>query len=322
MCDTLKGDKLQGVSTILVSGATGFIGGALTRSLSTDGHRVVRLARRESRSSDAETILWDPDAGSIDESALARVSPTAVVNLAGEPIAQRWTSSRKQRIRESRVKGTRTLSTAIARLARRPAALVSGSAIGFYGAHRGDDVLDEGSASGTDYLAEVAREWEDATGSARDAGARVVTLRTGVVLGRDGGALGRLLLPFRFGVGGKIGSGRQWMSWISRDDAVRAIRFALETPTLAGPVNLTAPEPVRNHEFAKTLGRVLRRPSMVPVPAFVLRLIFGEMATHTILADQRVLPKRLAGAGFVFRHPRLEEALRFELRRSGDPGDR
>jgi uncharacterized protein (TIGR01777 family) len=198
---------------------------------------------------------------------------------------------------------------------------VSGSAIGYYGAHRGDEVLDEQSASGGDYLASVARAWEDATRPALEAGVRVVTLRTGVVLGGDGGALGRLLLPFRFGVGGRIGSGRQWMSWISREDAVRAIRFALDTPALSGPVNVTAPEPVRNREFAKTLGRVLRRPSVFPVPASVLKLIFGEMATNTILADQRVVPKRLAGAGFVFRHPRLEEALRFELRRSGDRDD-
>jgi hypothetical protein len=309
------------VSTILVSGATGFIGRILTRSLTADGHRVIRLVRRDSRRSEGESIVWDPEAGSIEESALARVRPSAVVNLAGEPIARRWTSTRKRRIRHSRVNGTGTLAAGIARLAERPSVLVSGSAIGYYGAHRGDEVLDEQSASGGDYLASVARAWEDATRPALEAGVRVVTLRTGVVLGGDGGALGRLLLPFRFGVGGRIGSGRQWMSWISREDAVRAIRFALDTPALSGPVNVTAPEPVRNREFAKTLGRVLRRPSVFPVPASVLKLIFGEMATNTILADQRVVPKRLAGAGFVFRHPRLEEALRFELRRSGDRDD-
>jgi uncharacterized protein (TIGR01777 family) len=303
------------VSTILVSGATGFIGTRLTQALRTDGHRVVRLVRPQSRSPGTDTIFWAPEAGSIDHPALAKLQPDAVINLAGEPIARRWTSARMRRIRESRVKGTRTLAAAIASLPRRPAVLVSGSAIGYYGAHRGDEILDEGSSPGSDYLAEVAIDWERATVAAADAGIRVVILRTGVVLGEDGGALGRLLLPFRLGVGGRIGSGRQWMSWISREDAVRAIRYALDTTRISGPVNLVAPTPVRNLEFTKTLGRVLSRPTVFPVPAFLLELIFGGMARNTILADQRVVPKRLAGIGFEFRHPHLAEALRVELRR-------
>jgi uncharacterized protein len=302
------------MSTILVSGATGFIGTRLTQMLRGDGHRVVRLVRPQSRSPGIDTISWAPETGSIDQASLAKLQPDAVINLAGEPIARRWTSARTRRIRESRVTGTQTLATAIANLRSRPAVLVSGSAIGYYGAHR-DEVLDEDSSPGSDYLAEVAIDWERSTVAAADAGIRVVILRTGIVLGGDGGALRRLLLPFRLGVGGRIGSGRQWMSWIAREDAVRAIRFALDTTRVSGPINVVAPTPVRNFEFTETLGRVLDRPTSFPVPAFVLELIFGRMARNTILADQRVVPKRLAGAGFEFRHPRLEEALRVELRR-------
>jgi uncharacterized protein len=304
------------VATILLSGGSGFIGSQLNRELTSDGHRVVRLVRPESRSSSAiETLAWNPANGMIDSAALARLRPDAVVNLAGAPIAQRWTAARKRSIRESRVNGTRLLAGAIADLPDRPSVLVSGSAIGYYGAHRGDEVLDEDSAPGSDFLADVAGEWERSTQAAQAAGVRVVTVRTGVVLGRNGGALARLLLPFQLGVGGRIGNGRQWMSWISRQDAVGAIRFALDTPSVQGATNLVAPEPVRNDEFARTLGRVLRRPSFFPVPAAALELLFGSMARNTILADQRVVPKRLAGAGFEFRHPRLESALRAELRR-------
>jgi uncharacterized protein (TIGR01777 family) len=276
------------------------------------------LVRPQSRRSiGAETVAWDPDAGSIDNAALARIQPRldAVVNLAGAPIAERWTSARRRAIRESRLNATTTLVSAIAALPVRPAVLVSGSAVGYYGADRGDEMLDEDSASGTDYLAEVAREWERATSPAGEAGIRVVTIRTGIVLGEDGGALARMLLPFRLGVGGRIGSGRQWMSWISLEDAVRAIRHAIDESSVSGAMNLVAPEPVRNREFARTLGRVLARPSFFPVPAHALELIFGDMARATILASQRVVPKKLAGAGFEFRHPRLEAALRSEIRR-------
>jgi uncharacterized protein (TIGR01777 family) len=306
------------VSTVLLSGASGFIGSQLVKSLAADGHQVVRLARRESKSSPATaSVSWDPEKGQIDYEALARIAggPEVVINLAGEPIAQRWTTQRRRRIRDSRVNGTRVLADAISRLSFKPRVFVSGSAIGYYGAQRNDEILDENSASGSDFLAQTARDWERATESAAKAGVRVVTPRTGVVLGRDGGALKRMLLPFQLGIGGRIGSGRQWMSWIALDDVVRALRFVVEAPNINGPVNLVAPEPVRNVDFAKVLGRVLGRPALVPLPSIALQVMFGSMAQNTILASQRVIPKRLAGTGFEFQHPRLEEALHFELRR-------
>jgi uncharacterized protein (TIGR01777 family) len=210
------------------------------------------------------------------------------------------------------VRGTELVARTVAALERRPQVLLSGSAIGIYG-DRGDEPLDEESALGTDFLAGVAREWEAASVAAADAGVRVALLRTGIVLSPSGGALERLLLPFRLGVGGPIGSGRQWMSWISLDDHIRAMEHALATTGLHGPVNLVSPNPVTNAEFASTLARVLSRPALVPVPAFALELAYGEMARATILAGQRVLPKALRRAGFQFAHPTLEEALRFEL---------
>lgn len=302
--------------TVLLSGASGFIGSRLAASLAADGHRVVRLARSESGPAPAlESIRWNAESGQIDGSALARVRPDAVVNLAGEPIARRWTAARRRRIRDSRIQGTGALAEALARLPERPSVFISGSAIGYYGAHRGDEVLDENSPSGSDFLAHTAREWEAATEPASQAGIRVVTPRLGVVLGRGGGALERMLLPFQLGVGGRLGDGKQWMSWIALDDVLRAFRFLMETPAVTGAVNVVAPEPVRNAEFAKILGRVLHRPSLIPVPAIALTLLFGTMARDTILASQRVAAKRLADAGFTFRHPRLENALRFELKR-------
>ena len=300
------------MATYLLSGASGFIGSRLAQSLAADGHRVLRLQRGRAGESD---VPWDPEAGMVDRDRLARAQPDVVVNLAGEPIARRWTSSRKRRIRTSRVNGTRALAGALASLPRKPSSLVSGSAIGYYGAHRGDEPLDEGGAPGTDYLAETAREWESATAPAADAGIRVVTPRTGIVLGVGGGMLAKTLPPFRLGVGGRIASGRQWLSWISLTDMVAALRFAADSTALTGAVNFVAPEPVRNSEFTAVLARVLHRPALFPVPALALRLAFGEMADKTILASQRVVPKKLAGAGYQFRHPRLDDALRFELRR-------
>lgn len=245
-----------------------------------------------------------------------------MVNLAGEPIAKRWTPQRRHAIRESRVNATALLAEACGRGVIRPRVLVSGSAIGYYGAHRGDEVLTEDSPPGDDFLAEVTAAWEAAARPARDAGVRVITPRTGIVLAPDGGALERMLLPFQLGGGGRLGDGRHWMSWISMEDMVRALQFCLDTTGLTGAVNCVAPHPVRNSEFAVTLGHVMHRPALVPVPAMALRVLFGTMADHTILASQRVAPVKLAGAGFVFRHPQLEDALRFELRRSGDPGGR
>ena len=299
------------MTTILLSGASGFIGSRLARALRADGHRVVALTRRAG----PDAIAWDAEQGRIDTAALAKAAPDIVIHLAGEPIAQRWTSDRMRRIRDSRVNGTRALATALVSLPDRPKTFVSGSAIGYYGSHRGDEMLDESSNPGKDWLAEVAREWESATTPASDAGIRVAISRTGIVLGRAGGVLARMLPPFQLGAGGRIGSGKQWMSWISLEDVVRGLRFLADNSSISGPVNLVAPEPARNEAFAETLGAVLHRPALVPVPEFALRLAFGRMADDTILASQRVLPKKIAGAGFEFRHPRLDEALRFELTR-------
>jgi hypothetical protein len=294
------------------------------KSLLDDGHRVVRLTRKHSEPAAGVTdaVAWDPEAGTVDRAQLGHARPDVVINLAGEPIAQRWTSQRRRRIRDSRVKGTTALATALGGLANKPSVFISGSAIGYYGAHRGDDVLDEESAPGTDFLAQTAREWEQATAPAAAAGIRVVTSRTGLVIGKDGGVLARMLPPFKLGVGGRLGSGRQWMSWIALDDIVRAFRFFADTSTVRGPVNLVAPEPVRNEDFTKALARALRRPAVFPVPSVALELLFGTMADNTILASQRVVSTRLAGAGFEFRHPRLDDALQFELTRSADRAGR
>lgn len=301
------------MSSVLLSGASGFIGSHLAKALAADGHRVLRLAR--DRGGAAGTVYWDPESGSVDRAQLERAQADAVVNLAGEPIAQRWTAAARRRIRESRVRGTTVLAEALAALSAKPTVLVSGSAIGYYGAHRGDELLDESSVVGADFLATTSLAWEEATQPAANAGIRVAMVRTGLVLGEDGGVLARMLPPFRSFVGGRLGDGQQWMSWIAIEDMVRAIRFAIETATLRGPLNLVAPEPVRNEEFTRILARVLDRPAVIPLPAFALRAIFGEMADNTIFASQRVIPKRLAGAGFQFRHPRLEDALRALLRR-------
>jgi uncharacterized protein (TIGR01777 family) len=298
-------------SFIAISGSSGLIGRALLARLRLNGKRVRRLVRTPDPGS-PDDIAWDPMRGRLDPQQLEGVE--AVIHLAGEPIAQRWTSARRDAIRESRVRGTELLARTIAALDRKPNALLSGSAVGYYG-DTGDDAVDEERAPGTDFLAAVAREWEAATDGARSAGVRVVLLRTGIVLSPHGGALERLLPPFRLGVGGPIGTGRQWMSWIALEDHLRAVEHALATVGLHGPVNLVAPNPVTNAEFAATLGRVLGRPAIVPVPAFALELLYGEMARSTILAGQRVVPKKLLRSGFHFAHATLEEALHFELAR-------
>jgi len=296
-------------SVVAVTGATGLIGSALVDRLRASGSRVRRLVR--STRAGADDVQWDPMRGVLAPDALEGVD--AIVHLAGENLAQRWTAERKRAILESRVRSTELLARTIAGMTRKPRVMVSGAAVGFYG-DRGDEMLDEDSTSGTDFLAGVVREWEGATRGAADAGVRVVRIRTGVVLSPKGGALERLLLPFRLGVGGPIGSGRQWMSWISLHDHVRAMMHALATDGLAGPVNLVWPNPVTNAEFAATLGRVLSRPAIVPLPSFALELVYGEMARATILSGQRVQPKALLKSGFVFELPTLEEALRFELK--------
>jgi uncharacterized protein len=298
-------------SFVAITGASGLIGRALLARLRLNGTRVRRIVRAPDPDS-PDDIVWDPMRGVLQPRDLEGVE--TVVHLAGEPIAQRWTGARREAIRESRVRGTELLARALAALDRKPTVLLSGSAVGYYG-DRGDDAVNEESPPGTDFLAGVAREWEQATGAAKDAGIRVVLLRTGIVLSPRGGALERLLPLFRLGVGGPIGTGRQWISWIALEDHLRAMEHAIATTGLHGPVNLVAPNPVTNAEFAATLGRVLGRPALVTVPSFALELLYGEMARATILAGQRVLPNALLRNGFHFAHPTLEDALRFELAR-------
>lgn len=299
--------------TVAVTGASGLIGSALVRSLRQDGHRVLRLVRSRPGEGGDE-VFWDPARGEIDAAALEGVD--AVVHLAGENVGEGpWTAERKRRILESRVKGTRLVAEAVAGLPRPPRVLVSASGTGYYGS-RGDERLDEDSGPGTGFLAEVCREWEAAAAPAREAGVRVVSLRTGIVLAAEGGALAKMLLPFRLGVGGKVGSGKQWLSWISLPDVVAVVRFAIESSELRGPVNTAAPGVVTNEEFTRTLGRVLGRPTLFTVPAVALRLALGrDMADDTLLASQRTVPGKLQRAGFHFRHPELEGALRAALGR-------
>lgn len=296
---------------IAITGASGLLGSALTAFLTAGGHRVTAISRRARPGA----VSWDPEAGKLDPAALAGVD--AVIHLAGETIATRWTPARKRRIRESRLTGTRLLAETLARLPRPPLVLISASGIGAYG-NRGDETLTEAASTWEappDFFVELAREWEAATEPARAGGIRVVIPRLGVVLTPAGGALQRMLPPFRLGVGGPIGSGRQWLSWVAMDDALGAVHHALMSEELTGPVNVAAPQPVRWREFATTLGQVLRRPAILPVPAAALRLVFGEMADVALLASQRVLPARLVEAGYAFRYPALEGALRHLLGR-------
>jgi uncharacterized protein (TIGR01777 family) len=293
--------------SVLVSGAGGMIGSALLPFLQSLGHRVLRLVRRTPPPQLGE-IFWDPTARELDPAPLEGID--AVVHLAGENIAGgRWYSKRKRLIRDSRVEGTRLLSETLARLDRPPKVMVCASAIGFYG-DRGDERLTETSSPGHGFLTEVCREWEAVADPARDAGIRVVHLRLGMVLDPAGGGLAELLLLYRWGLGGPVGDGRQYVSWISIVDAVGAIHQAMVDPALVGPVNGVAPESLPQREFAQTLARVLHRPAFFPLPAPVARLLLGEMAKELILSSARVIPERLLAAGYVFRHAQLEGALR------------
>jgi uncharacterized protein (TIGR01777 family) len=299
---------------ILVSGAGGLIGSALLPRFAVQGHRVSRLVRRPAGPGE---IFWDPAAGVLDPATLEGVD--AVVHLSGENIAARWTAARKARIRSSRVASTRLLSETLAGLQRPPQVMISASAVGIYG-DRGDEVLTEGSPPGDparDFLVSVTQEWENAAEPARVEGIRVVHPRFGVVLSPAGGALRKMLLLFRLGLGGRLGSGRQWMSWISVDDAVGAVLHALIDEGLQGPLNVTAPEPRTNRDFTRTLARVLSRPAPFAVPEAALRLALGEMAEGTILSSARVVPARLLQAGYRFHHPDLEPALRHMLQKDG-----
>jgi uncharacterized protein (TIGR01777 family) len=294
----------------VVSGASGLIGAALVKQLSSEGHRITRLVRRPAGTNE---LSWDPAEGRLDLSSLGTVD--AIVNLSGENIATRWTEHRKQQIRETRVLATGLLSRAAARLQPHPRVLISASAMGIYG-DRGDEQLTESSPIGDptrDFLVSVCRDWEAAAEPARQAGIRVIHPRFAVVLGTAGGALARLLPIFRAGLGGRVGAGTQWMSWITLDDTAAILARALGSPGLEGPLNVSSPNPVTNAEFTRTLAHVLGRPARLPVPATALRLIYGAMAQSTLLASSRMLPARLGSLDYRFRFPDLLGALQHLL---------
>ena len=298
---------------ILISGSHGLVGSALIKSLTAGNHEVIRLVRH-TRTAGAAEIEWQPDKGLIDKAQLEGLD--AVVHLAGENIGEgRWTSEKKRAILDSRTKGTTLLSETLASLRQPPAAFLSASAIGYYG-NRGDEKLTESSSPGDDFLAHVCKEWEKATKPATEKGIRTVLTRFGIILDEQGGALEKMLTPFRMGIGGRIGDGKQWMSWIALDDVVGALQFVIRDQFIKGPVNFVAPIPVTNAEFTKTLGSVLSRPTFLPVPAFGVRLAFGgEMADSLLLSSQRVEPSVLTERGFAFNFARLEPALKHILHR-------
>lgn len=297
---------------IAITGATGLIGRALSASLTADGHRVVRVVR-DPRQAGPDDAVWNPEAGTIDAARLEGLD--AVVHLAGEPIgAARWSDETRRRIHDSRVQGTDLLARTLAGLDQRPSVLVSSSAVGIYG-DRADEELTEDAGHGDDFLAGVCLAWEAAAEPAREAGIRLVLPRTGVVIAKQGALIDKVELPFRLGVGGKVGSGRQYVPWISLDDEVAALRFLIDRP-LEGPVNLTGPNPATNLEMTKALGTVLRRPTVFPIPAAAIRLLYGEMGETLATISQRVIPRRLLDAGFSFRHSTLLAALRVAFDRA------
>lgn len=299
---------MRGTMKIAITGASGLIGTELIPFLTTGGHTVIRMVRHKAKPGEIE---WYPDAGIIDRNALEGLD--AVIHLAGDNIAEgSWTPEKKARIRESRVKSTRLLCETLAQLDNPPKVLICGSAIGYYG-DRGDEILREESPGAQDFLGQVCHEWEDITEIAEKSGIRVVNLRIGVVLTPKGGALGKMLLPFKLGMGGRLGSGEQYMSWVAIDDVIGIIHYALVKDDIAGPLNVVSPNPVTNLEFTKTLGKVLVRPTIFPVPAAVLRLLFGEIADALLLASTRVHPGRLLANNYQFRFPELETAFRHVL---------
>ena len=292
---------------ILVTGSHGLVGSALVPELVNAGHRVVRMVRPPMKPSENE-VLWDPQSGFVEKDKLEGLD--SVVHLAGENISTgRWTEKKKANIRDSRVKSTKLLAETLAGLKSKPNTLTSASAIGFYGS-RGTEVINEKSASGSGFLAETCAEWEEAAEPAQKAGINLVYLRFGVILSIKGGALAKMLLPFKFGVGGKIGSGHQYLSWVSISDAINAIKHVLNSKNSSGPFNIVSQQPVTNLEFTKALGKVLSRPTVFPLPAFAARLAFGEMADELLLSSACVIPSRLIKSGFSFKHNNLEEALR------------
>jgi uncharacterized protein (TIGR01777 family) len=294
---------------VLVTGASGLIGSALLPSLRAHGAQVARLVRGPAFGEDQ--ISWDPARSPSPESVSGF---DAVIHLAGESVVGRWTTAKKARIRNSRVTGTRNLAQSVAKTKNHPRVLITASAVGYYG-DRADEVLNEQSASGAGFLADVCREWEAANQPATDAGIRTVQVRIGVVLSPDGGALQKMLPPFRMGVGGNLGSGRQWMSWIHIQDVVGAVHHILKNDLLQGPVNMVAPKPVTNAEFTGALASVLSRPAVFPVPAFAAKLLFGQMAGEVLLAGQRVEPARLITSGYPFQYSDLRKALEAVLKK-------
>lgn len=297
----------------LISGSSGMVGTALTEALRREGHTVQRLARPGAKP-EAGSVRWDPVSGQFDHTAAEGVD--TVVNLAGASIADtRWSAARKQLLRSSRVDATRSLIAGLAKLAVPPKVFVSASAIGYFG-DRGEETLTEESPAGSDFLAGLARDWEAEAAHAEQHGMRAVMLRFGVILSPNGGALAKMLLPFRIGAGGRLGPGQQWMSWLTLPEAVSIIRHAAENVEMRGPVNAVAPNPVRNAEFTKILGTVLGRPTLFPAPAFALRLALGELADALLLSSQRVVPTKLQALGYRFHHPGLEPGLRAVLGRA------
>jgi uncharacterized protein (TIGR01777 family) len=294
---------------IAISGASGLLGSVLVPTLAAAGHDVLRLVRREPRGPDE--IAWDPEQGTIDAAGLAGVD--AVVHLAAANLDRRWTDDYKREILDSRVRTTRLLARTLAGLDAPPAVLLCAGGMGIYG-DRGDEILTEESEHGTGFLADVSKAWEEAAEPARAAGMRVVNFRQGIFLSVEGGALKRMHLPFRLGLGGRVGSGRQWWSWVALDDAVAAYRFVLEGD-LDGPVHLTSPNPATSAQFTKALGHALHRPTVFPLPAFAVKLLFGERGEAVLLEGQRAIPARLLDAGFRFAHADLDDALRVALER-------
>jgi hypothetical protein len=302
---------------VLVAGSGGLIGTALVGRLEGGGHRVIRLVRRDPGPPTTPTVRWDPREGTYDRAALAELGPIdAAVNLAGAGIGdRRWSPARKQELHDSRVDSTRSVAELLGECRPRPRVLVNASAVGYYG-DRGDELLTETSTNGTGFLAVLCRQWEETTAPAADAGIRTVVVRSGIVLAPRGGALGRQLPLFRLGLGGRLGPGSQFRSWISLEDELSAVVRCLEDDGLSGPVNLTAPEPVTDATFAAALGRALHRPARLPTPATALRLVLGsEMASELLLYGQRVVPAALDAHGFEFAHPGLDDALRWVLDR-------
>jgi uncharacterized protein (TIGR01777 family) len=296
-------------SRLLVSGASGPIGAALLPSLKARGYSVTRLVRGAATGPDQ--VTWNPTQPLSPDSVSGF---DAVIHLAGESIVGRWTEARKRRILHSRTQGTRHLAEAVANAAQRPRVFISASAVGYYG-NRGDEILREDSPSGEGFAAEICRQWEAAAQPAAAAGIRTVQMRLGVVMSADGGALKKMLLPFRLGLGGRLGDGRQWWRWVSVEDVVGGIQHVLDNDTLKGPVNTTAPNQVTNAEFTRTLAGVLKRPALFPMPAFAVRLVFGQMGDELFLGSQRVEPAKLTASGYQFKHPELRKALQEILTR-------